>query len=94
MSTKENSLTLPAPAPLLSRAGWSAFIVALIVVCAVAPVLNIVVPQGSVFHMSDYAVALVGKERTDEFRRYLRMSAGGFRAGMVSLMRYGFRKKY
>ena len=61
MSTKENSLTLPAPAPLLSRAGWSAFIVTLIVVCAVAPVLNIVVPQGSVFHMSDYAVALVGK---------------------------------
>lgn len=42
----------------------------------------------------DKAVALVGKERTDEFRRYLRMSAGGFRAGMVSLMRYGFRKKY
>jgi urea transport system permease protein len=61
MSTKENSLTLPAPAPLLSRTGWSAFIVALIVVCAVAPVLNMVVPQGSVFHMSDYAVALVGK---------------------------------
>jgi urea transport system permease protein len=61
MSTKENSLTLPAPAPLLSRTGWSAFIVALIVVCAVAPLLNMVVPQGSVFHMSDYAVALVGK---------------------------------
>jgi urea transport system permease protein len=61
MSTKENSLTLPGPAPLLSRTGWSAFIVALIVVCAVAPVLNMVVPQGSVFHMSDYAVALVGK---------------------------------
>jgi urea transport system permease protein len=50
MSPKENSLTLPAPAPLLSRTGWSAFIVALIVVCAVAPVLNLVVPQGSVFH--------------------------------------------
>ncbi len=30
-------------------------------VCAVAPVLNMVVPQGSVFHMSDYAVGLVGK---------------------------------
>lgn len=42
----------------------------------------------------DKAVALVGKERADEFRRYLRMSAGGFRAGMVSLMRYSFRKKY
>jgi urea transport system permease protein len=31
------------------------------VVCAVAPVLNLVVPEGSVFHLSDYAVALVGK---------------------------------
>ena len=54
-------ISLPAPAPLLSRTGWSAFIVALVVVCAVAPLLNIVVPQGSPFHMSDYAVALVGK---------------------------------
>jgi urea transport system permease protein len=47
MSTKENSLTLPAPALLLSRTGWSAFIVALIVVCAVAPVLNLVVPRAA-----------------------------------------------
>ena len=54
-------VSLPARAPLLTRTGWSAFNVALIVVCAVAPVLNMVVPQGSVFHMSDYAVALVGK---------------------------------
>lgn len=42
----------------------------------------------------DKAIALVGKSNTDEFRRYLRMSAVGFRAGMVSLMRYSFRKKY
>ena len=42
----------------------------------------------------DKAVALVGKANTDEFRRYLRMSAAGFRAGMVSLMRYSFQKKY
>jgi urea transport system permease protein len=61
MSTIKPPISLPAPAPLLSRTGWSAFIVALIVVCAVAPVLNMGVPQGSVFHMSDYAVALVGK---------------------------------
>jgi urea transport system permease protein len=54
-------VVLPKPAPLLSGMGWTAFIVALIVVCAVAPLLNLVVPQGSVFHMSDYAVALVGK---------------------------------
>ena len=52
---------LPAPRPLLSRTGWSAFIVALLAVCAVAPVLNLGVPQGSAFHMSTYAVALLGK---------------------------------
>ena len=54
-------LQLPAPAPLLTRSGWSAFIVALIVVCAVAPMLNLWVPAGSMFHLSDYAVALLGK---------------------------------
>ena len=57
----DKTLLLPAPAPLLTRTGWSAFIAALIVVCAVAPLLNLVIPAGSVFHMSDYAVALIGK---------------------------------
>jgi len=52
---------LPTRAPVLSGVGWSAFIVALIAVCAVAPLLNLVIPSGSIFHMSDYAVALVGK---------------------------------
>ncbi len=40
---------LPTRAPLLTRTGWSAFIVALIVVCAVAPVLNLLVPADSAF---------------------------------------------
>ena len=55
------TLTLPPPKPVLTGKGWSAFIVALIVVCAVAPVLNLLVPPESAFHMSDYAVGLVGK---------------------------------
>ena len=55
------AVQLPGKSPLLTRTGWSAFIIALIVVCAVAPLLNLVIPQGSLFHMSDYAVALVGK---------------------------------
>ncbi|MDR6212363.1 urea ABC transporter permease subunit UrtC [Paracidovorax wautersii] len=59
--TIPNPIPLPAPAPLLTRSGWSAFIVALIVVCAVAPVLNLWVPAGSPLHLSDYAVALLGK---------------------------------
>jgi urea transport system permease protein len=61
MTTSSPAVQLPAPAPLLTRGGWSAFIVALIVVCAVAPVLNLWVPAGSMFHLSDYAVALLGK---------------------------------
>jgi urea transport system permease protein len=55
------SIELPARTPLLTRAGWSTFIVALLVVCAVAPILNLRVPQGSSFHLSDYAVGLIGK---------------------------------
>lgn len=54
-------MILPPRPAVLSRMGWTAFIVALIVVCAIAPLLNLVVPAGSVFHMSDYAVALIGK---------------------------------
>jgi urea transport system permease protein len=56
-----NTANLPAPAPLLSKKGWSAFLVALIVVCAIAPVLNLMVPESSVFHLSDFAISLIGK---------------------------------
>ena len=52
---------IPLPKPLLTRIGWGAFLAALIAVCAIAPLLNLWVPQGSAFHMSDYAVALIGK---------------------------------
>ncbi|HSV80464.1 MAG TPA: urea ABC transporter permease subunit UrtC [Ramlibacter sp.] len=52
---------LPGRAPLLTKTGWTAFLVALIAVCAIAPILNLAVPESSAFHMSDYAVALVGK---------------------------------
>ena len=55
------ALVLPTGTPILSGVGWSAFIVVLLLVCALAPVLNLVVPAGSVFHMSDYSVALVGR---------------------------------
>ncbi|MFB0898053.1 MAG: urea ABC transporter permease subunit UrtC [Polaromonas sp.] len=61
MNATIQSVVLPAKGPLLSRSGWSAFMVALIVVCAVAPVLNLWVPEGSAWHMSTYSVALLGK---------------------------------
>jgi urea transport system permease protein len=51
----------PTRAPLLTRTGWTTFLAALVAVCALAPILNLVVPETSAFHMSDYAVALVGK---------------------------------
>jgi urea transport system permease protein len=54
-------LALPARAGLLTRTGWAAFLLALILICAVAPVLNLMVPAGHPLHMSDYAVGLVGK---------------------------------
>jgi urea transport system permease protein len=61
MSSVPLATPLPAARSLLSRQGWSAFIIALLVVCAVAPTLNLWVPQASVFHLSDYAVALLGR---------------------------------
>jgi urea transport system permease protein len=52
---------MPAKAPLLNARGWTAWLTALIVLCALVPVLNLVIPAGSVFHMSDFAVGLVAK---------------------------------
>jgi len=54
-------VVLPRREPLFSKTGWTFFLVALVCVCALAPAMNLVVPEGSAFHMSDYAVALVGK---------------------------------
>jgi urea transport system permease protein len=61
--TTHNSSTLQLPkAPaLLDTKGWISFLIALITICMVVPVLNLWVPADSVLHMSDYAVALVGK---------------------------------
>jgi urea transport system permease protein len=54
-------VALPQGGPLLTRTGWSGALVALLIVCAVAPALNLLVPEGSVFHLSDYMVGLLGK---------------------------------
>ncbi len=55
------TLTLPTPGPLLTRTGWSSWLVLLVLLCAVVPVLNLWVPADSVFHLSDFAVGLVAK---------------------------------
>ena len=62
-TTKNNTqiFVLPAQVPLLSRAGWAVFLFALLVVGVLAPVLNLLVPEGHVLHLSGYAVGLIGK---------------------------------
>ena len=61
MTHTTSTLQLPEAPALLGTKGWILFLAAFITVCAVVPVLNLWVPADSVFHMSDYAVALVGK---------------------------------
>ena len=46
---------------LLSPRAWGVFLSCLLAVCVLAPVLNLLLPAGSALHMSDYAVALIGK---------------------------------
>jgi urea transport system permease protein len=56
-----SKITLPTPQPLLSRTGWAAWLAALIILCALVPVLNLLVPEGGALHLSDFAVALTAK---------------------------------
>jgi urea transport system permease protein len=56
-----SNITLPNPQPLLTRTGWAAWLAALIVLCALVPALNLMVPEGSALHLSDFAVALTAK---------------------------------
>jgi urea transport system permease protein len=51
----------PVPRRLLGRRGWVALLAAVIVFTIGVPLLNLVVPESSVFHLSDYGVSLVGK---------------------------------
>ena len=46
---------------ILSARSWTAVFAALVVVVVLVPVLNLMVPEGSAFHMSDYLVQLVAK---------------------------------
>jgi len=58
-------LPMPALAPrrtmLLGMKGWLGVTVALGVVAVIVPIANLLVPAGSAFHLSDYAVQLVAK---------------------------------
>ena len=56
-----SELILPTPAPVLSRKGWAVWLAVLALLCGGVPVLNLLVPADSVFHLSDFAVGLVAK---------------------------------
>ena len=53
--------TVSSPTRLMSLKSWFGVLASLLAVLVVAPVLNLVVPPDSVFHMSDFAVLLIGK---------------------------------
>ncbi|WP_423457309.1 urea ABC transporter permease subunit UrtC [Ottowia sp. VDI28] len=59
--SQPSTLQLPSTEPLLSVRGWTAFLGALIVICAAVPALNLLAPEGSAWHVSDYMVGLLGK---------------------------------
>jgi urea transport system permease protein len=61
MTQTTSTLSLPQAPALLGTQGWVFFLAAIIAVCVVVPVLNLWVPADSLFHISDYAVALIGK---------------------------------
>jgi urea transport system permease protein len=46
---------------LYGKTGWSLVFAGLAVTCALVPLLNLVIPEGSFFHLPDYWVALMGK---------------------------------
>ena len=58
-SPKLTQITVPHSA--LGAKGWSSVMVAIIVVCLLVPLLNLMVPVDSAFHLSDYAVGLIAK---------------------------------
>ena len=52
---------LPVPAPVLTRRGWSVFWMAVVAIAVLAPLANLVIPEGQPLHLSGYMVGLLGK---------------------------------
>ena len=46
---------------ILSPAGWTGVLAAVVVIAVVVPLLNLAVPEGSALHLSDFYVGLLGK---------------------------------
>lgn len=60
-SLPTSSLPTPRRGLLLGVTGWATVAAVTAVVAVLVPVLNLLVPAGSPLHLSDYAVALIGK---------------------------------
>ena len=58
-SSLPSGVAVPRSAP--GPKGWTALMAAVIRVVILAPVLNLLVPADSVFHLSDYTLSLIGK---------------------------------
>src|SRR6201995_5953941 len=54
-------LVLPARQPMLSPVSWRVLIFLVVAVLALVPTCSMLVPEGSPFHLSAYALTLVGK---------------------------------
>src|SRR6266478_1756438 len=55
-------IQIPVPTKsLLTGKSWSAVLTATIIVAILVPILNLAVPDGNAFHLSEYAVQLIGK---------------------------------
>jgi len=51
----------PVRPPLFTPAGWAAIVASMLVLGVVVPVLFLLVPEDSPFHLSAYSVTLIGK---------------------------------
>ena len=60
-SITSSALLKPRSGLLLGPTGWTVLMAAVVSVVVLAPVLNLLVPEGSAFHLSDYMLSLIGK---------------------------------
>jgi urea transport system permease protein len=61
ISSQGNPAGITIPGSALGPQGWTALVAAVITVVVMAPVLNLVVPADSAFHLSDFALSLTAK---------------------------------
>jgi urea transport system permease protein len=61
-ATMSTPMALESPrGVLLGAKGWAGVMAAAVTLLVLVPVLNLMVPQGTLFHLSDYYVSLLGK---------------------------------